>query len=798
MSSYYNSVNNVYKERANNIIIGLTGRTGSGCSTAAKILETSAFNRLNLPYPKPYDFSDSEERKYSIYYGFMKENWNKFIAIEASSIILSFVLEESYDDFYSFITNLKKAKRSNGFRIGGEVELEKKLSGISFLFTKEEYSLNNSNVKEIIANKEQTEKYYNYYTSTIKENKTIFSNVLSGFSCYESSKGNFYKNNEKKSHLYTYLMQLFGNNLRSSGLPFDSEFNEEHFYIVSERVSNIIEIINAYNEYQKNNNPTRICIDAIRNPYEAYYFKDKYSSFYLLSVNTDDEERKRRLSYLDTAELNSLDEMEYPFSYEDGKIFFQQSIEECLQISDIHLYNPFSANNRYELLTKNLVKYIALMIHPGLITPTSIERCMQMAYNAKLNSGCLSRQVGAVITDEKYYVKAIGWNDVPEGQIPCSLRCVRNYFKQNDEQSFSSFEYQNKDFINALKKINLSIEKLDEQITKGRSFPYCFKDIYNGICNKGNQVHTRSLHAEENAFLQISKFGGQGINNGKLFVTASPCELCSKKSYQLGIKDIYYIDPYPGIAASHILKFGNNTLNPNLHLFYGAIGNAYVNLYAQRFAIKDELQLISGIDFKEKSKRKLDIQKLDFGDVNYDIMNICLCFNNRHEIDFYQDVELTANIDGLKELQKSMSWSGSTYGKTEKNDDGQYEIINNVTIDGISYYTIKPNNILNIGDKFKYSLKTIVKDEMEVMNPRLLCSIMAHTDLLSITAKFQKNEFAKEQIKEACLKIYADNETSLVYDTEELEIIEDENYYVISKIVKNPLYKYSYAIEWDF
>lgn len=44
MSSYYNSVNNVYKERANNIIIGLTGRTGSGCSTAAKILETSALN----------------------------------------------------------------------------------------------------------------------------------------------------------------------------------------------------------------------------------------------------------------------------------------------------------------------------------------------------------------------------------------------------------------------------------------------------------------------------------------------------------------------------------------------------------------------------------------------------------------------------------------------------------------------------------------------------------------------------------------------------------------------------------
>jgi len=36
------------------------------------------------------------------------------------------------------------------------------------------------------------------------------------------------------------------------------------------------------------------------------------------------------------------------------------------------------------------------------------------------------------------------------------------------------------------------------------------------------QVHTRSLQAEENAFLQISKYGGRGIEGGRLFPTASP------------------------------------------------------------------------------------------------------------------------------------------------------------------------------------------------------------------------------------------------------------------------------------
>jgi len=76
-----------------------------------------------------------------------------------------------------------------------------------------------------------------------------------------------------------------------------------------------------------------------------------------------------------------------------------------------------------------------------------------------------------------------------------------------------------------------------------------------------------------------------------LFTTASPCELCSKKAYQLGIKQIYYIDPYPGISKDHILTFGDN--NPDIKLFYGAIGCAYTKLYSQRLSIKDELKMLN-------------------------------------------------------------------------------------------------------------------------------------------------------------------------------------------------------------
>ncbi|EIP0375722.1 deoxycytidylate deaminase, partial [Escherichia coli] len=126
----------------------------------------------------------------------------------------------------------------------------------------------------------------------------------------------------------------------------------------------------------------------------------------------------------------------------------------------------------------------------------------------------------------------------------------------------------------------------------GRNLSYCFKDIHNDLDKekKGNQVHTRALHAEENAFLQLAKYGGIGVLGGKLYTTASPCELCAKKAYQLGISEIVFIDPYPGIAQDHIINIGSKP--PKLIQFRGAIGKSYHRLYEQIIPIKDELEYL--------------------------------------------------------------------------------------------------------------------------------------------------------------------------------------------------------------
>jgi dCMP deaminase len=94
----------------------------------------------------------------------------------------------------------------------------------------------------------------------------------------------------------------------------------------------------------------------------------------------------------------------------------------------------------------------------------------------------------------------------------------------------------------------------------------------------------------------LAKYGSTGIDGGFLFTTASPCELCAKKAYQLGIKKVFYIDIYPGISESHILASGLNKVD--MIQFSGAIGHAYQSLYEPLFPMKDEIAYLTNIEVK--------------------------------------------------------------------------------------------------------------------------------------------------------------------------------------------------------
>ena len=788
------SIISAYKQKQDCIIIALTGRTGSGCTTVARILNRQRFSDLDLHSPEAVTFKTTDDRKYAIVHKYMNEgnNWSPFIIIEGSSILFSFVLQEGFDKFINYIKHFGEINDKNKIRIGGFSELITRLDSIKEHFSGCTYNL--ADLDLATSPSSVIENYYTYYIQQLPLLKHDFEQILNDYTCYgdleEDTALKF-----KKANLYSFFMQSIGNNIRSSGDPFIDTYDGKNYYSVAERIEKVILLIQKI----KGTN-TRICIDAIRNPYEAFYFRDKYSSFYLVSVNTDDKTRKERLSYLDSEEIESLDNKEYLGGHQNSHdIFYHQDISGCLEIADIHLYNPQETSGKLFFLSRQIVKYVSLMIHPGLITPSNIERCMQLAYTVKLNSGCLSRQVGAVITGCDFSVKAVGWNDVPSGQVSCNLRDVCNYCINKDPQSYSTFEIEDSVFSEALHAMK---KKTDSSALHGRTLPFCFKDVYNSIKKDRNQVYTRSLHAEENAFLQLAKHGGTSIQGGFLFTTASPCELCSKKAYQLGIRDIYYIDPYPGISFSHILSFGNKQ-NPSLHPFFGAIGSAYVSLYTQRISVKDELKLMTGISGRKALTyiKDEDIQStLCVQDAKYIERKLTFSFINRENMNTTDECVLQSKKDNLDRIPILYYWSGDYYGEIEaviiSDSKSQKVSLSDERKTPQSYRGyILLDKPLKKGECIRYATTVNLRDSLHVMSPYYSQYISIQTDSLSIELKAPANMLSNVRGV-----LYADKNLSPSQKVEEEEIIvqQQDNACSYNYAIGKPNLNCSYCVEWNY
>lgn len=553
----------LFDRRGQFIVLGLTGRTGSGCTTSVELL-SKAFRDLRLE-PVASPLLSPEQRKHRVISEFAEKNWQPFVDVSVTLVIVTFVLEEKPDELEKFLKPHVRDRDLPQLM----VEIAKQMQ----LWSEVRCVLDTQR-KKVAA---EAERYLEFVSSELRYFLGVLKKALGAN--------------------YATAFQAFGDNLRSSGTALDPKFNPSAFFVLPTRVG---EIVVALRELQlSKGKPARVVVDALRNPFEIEYYRQRFASFLLVAVTTPDEDRLSRLTVklnLNTVQIKKLDGKEYPAENKPlagVTQFVSQNIQACLEKADIFVRNPGSAKDGsvsdLRELSRQLVTFVSLVQHPGLITPSKVERCMQIAYSARANSGCISRQVGATITDESYSVKAVGWNDVPAGQVPCIFRKADDLLANNDHEAFSDYELKDERFR---EHMDGRYKRFNVVAANGRPSAYCFKSEYNSLEGqrmKGNQVHTRALHAEENAFLQLSKYGSSGIKGGILFSTASPCELCSKKAYQLGIGKIFYIDPYPGISLSHILGAGPASKRPTLELFSGAVGQAFHRLYDPLLPYKDEV-----------------------------------------------------------------------------------------------------------------------------------------------------------------------------------------------------------------
>jgi dCMP deaminase len=632
-------VKDIYSLRKSFSIIGLTGRASAGCSVIAEKLSLSEKGFIELDAKEYRAINELKEhkkkfqtslfkRKYSIVYKYALKNWIEYKVIDYKKVLFFYLInsvktkEDPIKELQSIINaNFCKSKEGYDDEIDEDFNLEEEeikriLAKHSFLDVV--YQLNQ--IKGDILKVRKQDDLNALYHVFFKEGKVqlIFNDILALM-----QKTNYY--------IAIFFFHRIGNKIRQYGsIEKGKEVNPGNVYTVVNLINRLIKAYKFQEEYHEN---CHIVIDSFKNSLEIMFFKERYSAFYMLSVHNDDnykiriEDKIKHEDHFDwtKSKIIDLDDIEHnTSSFSDGD-FFAPDVQNCIQKSEVHIeFNKEINHKELEFYTiiEQLMKLNALIQQPGIITPTNVERCMQIAFNSKFNSGCISRQVGAVITDEGFSVKSVGWNDTPKNTIACLFRSVKEIENKESNIAYSKFERMDHDFLyseneitahtkedkeitvitnkefvgnnfakNLLDQLSDKVEKVEAE---GKNCSFCFKSNHNKFEGEKNQVHTRSLHAEENAMLQISKHGGQKLTKGNLFTTASPCELCSKKAFQLGISKVYFIDKYPGISKEHVLNNGFNA--PKLIPFKGIIGSAFNKLYDPFMSYKDELSL-----YKKKS-----------------------------------------------------------------------------------------------------------------------------------------------------------------------------------------------------
>lgn len=104
-SNHYRIIDTFLDSKKDFIILGLCGKTGSGSTTIAQILQTP-FDRLNLPQPGDAVGDMQEAAEYRILYTYAQKHWRSFFRIKSSALITAHILKKCPGDFCAFLKEL--------------------------------------------------------------------------------------------------------------------------------------------------------------------------------------------------------------------------------------------------------------------------------------------------------------------------------------------------------------------------------------------------------------------------------------------------------------------------------------------------------------------------------------------------------------------------------------------------------------------------------------------------------------------------------------------------------------------
>jgi len=299
----------IYSLKNSFTIIGLTGRTGAGVSSVAETLSND-FSEIEDVQPLKSEPLNNKMRRYNISYNYAKANWKKYKTISYKNVILIHILRSPNDDLFQFL-------KENKYKENKIEEFKKLYEKYQILIKKMNLIPNiNQNLKSKKHLKKLAELFFH----------SDFENLSSEFN--EILKDNSFI---KRIDFFSQI----ANNIRKSGKCFgDLKENGVHIYSIAETINRIIK------GYKKED--THVVIDSLRNSLEIMFFKERYSAFYMMSINSAHRRNFLTAKYYDpdlVTNILKIDDKEFRGKgVSEGK-FYLQDVQNCIQKSDIHLNN---------------------------------------------------------------------------------------------------------------------------------------------------------------------------------------------------------------------------------------------------------------------------------------------------------------------------------------------------------------------------------------------------------------------------------------------------------------------------
>ena len=289
-------------------------------------------------------------------------------------------------------------------------------------------------------------------------------------------------------------------------------------------------------------------IDLLRNVYGRLFFQvSVYSSRrkraeYLAHRFAEDAGRSEFTSFLSNAEnLIRIDESQVTLQH-------GQRIREVFHHADFIINRDADTDERQQI-----DRFIDLIFGKNDISPTRIEYGMYMARAASLRSLDLSRQVGSAIFTPEGEVISLGCNEVPKGG-------GGTYWPEDkfDDRDYKRMEDPNDRMTT--NNVTEFVERLSKKYFSKSRVVQLEKVVQSKEVQQSKVMDSlefgRIIHAEMSAISDAARLG-RPIAGANLFCTTFPCHICAKHIVASGIKNVYFLEPYP---KSHAYDLHSDSL----------------------------------------------------------------------------------------------------------------------------------------------------------------------------------------------------------------------------------------------